>query len=166
MSRPGSAHSADGSWHGVLDRHAVPLFRLAFRLTGESGAAEDLTLRTFGRFRDAAAAEGSADPGEQLRNIAVRLYLSGAETEAGEHRPRVPPPGATAPEQALHGLPPLLRTVAALHDMERAPLTETAGLLRVDEATLYRLVHNARHCVHLHLRAVGRPPETADGCRV
>ena len=155
------------AFDALLRRHQAVVYRFTLRLTADIGRAEDLTQETFLRLW---RARGSYRPTAAFRTwlltIARRLALDEAK------RRRVPterltegkasddvPQSVTARaldralEDAIVCLPPNLREVVLLRDIEGLGYGEIAQIVGCPVGTVKSRLNAAR----THLRAVARP---------
>jgi RNA polymerase sigma-70 factor (ECF subfamily) len=172
---PGDAELLNGALRGevasfdlLYRRHRTPLFRFAWRLTGSTAAAEDVTQECFlsllagSRFD---AAHGS-----------LRTYLFGIARHLAMRRLRVDDREAESPEadelpacaldpldgllaqeraalveQAVLALPPLQREALILFEYEDLSLEEIATVVGVDVGAVKSRLHRARQALRRKL---------------
>ena len=157
------------TWEEVVREHSVRVYRLAYRLTGNTPDAEDLTQEVFVRvFR----ALPSYTPGTfegWLHRITTNLFLDQArrrqrirfeglaDDAAGQLSCDEPtPPQAFDARhldaditEALRALPPEYRAAVVLCDIEGLSYDEIADTLGVKLGTVRSRIHRGR----AHLRA-------------
>jgi RNA polymerase sigma-70 factor (ECF subfamily) len=145
------------SFLALYRRHRTPLFRFAWRLTGSTATAEDVTQECFLALLKGAAyhsAEGS-----------IRGYLFGITRNLAFQRARLSQRETgeedreTAPEQleellaaersgavarAVGGLPPLQREALILFEYEELSLEEIAEATGVEVGAVKARLHRAR----------------------
>lgn len=165
----------------LVARHERPVFRLALRMLGERADAEDVAQETFlnlyrygHRFRGDSrfstfvyrvAANAALNRRRSLGRSRARVDAL-AEQQAGgvalPSRPRDPEDSTLGSQArsrvqaALLELPPDLRIVTVLYDIEGVPYAEIARLLRVAEGTVKSRIHRARNALRERLREFHR----------
>lgn len=144
--------------HLLLERHSPPLFRLAYRLTGNREDAEDLVQETFARMLGSIGRYRSSGRfAAWLRTILVRLSLDlarRAHPSAAFREPLDPAPGPedTALEREaaerlrveLGTLPPGYRAVLVLLNGEGLSVSEVATTLRLSPSVVKNRAFRAR----------------------
>lgn len=186
--REQSLHTAQpGSWDEVVRTHSARVYRLAYRLTGNTHDAEDLTQDVFVRvFRSLSAYQPGTFEG-WLHRITTNLFLDRVRRARKirfqplpEDAERIPGTGAT-PERhyadsrfdddvqaALDALPPDFRAAVVLCDIEGLSYEEIAATLDVKLGTVRSRISRGRAQLRAQLahRAPGRRPAqdaAADG---
>lgn len=158
-------------FHGLIDRHGVVLYRLAFRLVGNSHEAEDIVQETL---RSAWLARDRCDPSRSvrawlvsiLRRRAVDHWRRSARTPpaAGDRVYEVsdessdPANGGYSDEMqaALGRLSAELRESLLLVVVAELTHQEAADLLGAPLGTVLSRVSRARARLRQHLTTVGR----------
>jgi len=152
------------SWEEVVREHSGRVYRLAFRLTGNSHDAEDLTQEVFVRvFRSLPTYSPGTFEG-WLHRITTNLFLDmtrrrqrirfeglGEET-AAKLRGGEPTPSQAFDDRhldfdisaALADLPPEYRAAVVLCDIEGLTYEEIAGVLGVKLGTVRSRIHRGR----------------------
>jgi RNA polymerase sigma-70 factor, ECF subfamily len=152
------------SWEEVVREHSGRVYRLAFRLTGNSHDAEDLTQEVFVRvFRSLSTYSPGTFEG-WLHRITTNLFLDmtrrrqrirfeglGEET-AAKLRGAEPTPSQAFDERhldfdisaALADLPPEYRAAVVLCDIEGLTYEEIADVLGVKLGTVRSRIHRGR----------------------
>ena len=153
------------TWDEVVREHSARVYRLAYRLTGNTADAEDLTQETFLRvFRSLHEYSPGTFEG-WLHRITTNLFLDQARRRV---RMRVDPLGESAealpanaeqgsPERrfehgnldldvqaALDALPPAFRAAVVLRDIEGLSYEEIATTLGISMGTVRSRIHRAR----------------------
>lgn len=153
------------TWDEVVREHSARVYRLAYRLTGNTADAEDLTQETFLRvFRSLHEYSPGTFEG-WLHRITTNLFLDQARRRV---RMRVDPLGENAealpanaeqgsPERrfehgnldvdvqaALDALPPAFRAAVVLRDIEGLSYEEIATTLGISMGTVRSRIHRAR----------------------
>ncbi len=169
-------------WEQIVTDHSARVYRLAYRLTGSSHDAEDLTQEVFVRvFRS----RHTYTPGTMegwLHRITTNLFLDQARRKsrirfdalADDAESRLPgrEPG---PEQsfefnnldidvqaALEELPPDFRAAVVLCDLEGLSYDEVAAALDIKLGTVRSRIHRGRTMLREKLaHRDPRPPQTA-----
>ena len=152
------------SWDEVVEQHSARVYRLAYRLTGNSHDAEDLTQEVFVRvFRSLSSYTPGTFEG-WLHRITTNLFLDQARRKArirfdaladdAESRipSRVPTPDLAVldglfdddVEAALASLPPDFRAAVVLCDIEGLTYEEIAGVLDLKLGTVRSRIHRGR----------------------
>ncbi len=157
------------SWDDVVRTHSGRVYRLAYRLTGNTQDAEDLTQEVFVRvFRSLSRYTPGTFEG-WLHRITTNLFLDMArrrqrirfEGLGDDAAQRLHGPGPTPAEAfderhldadiyaALQALPPEYRAAVVLCDIEGLSYEEIAATLGVKLGTVRSRIHRGR----AHLRA-------------
>ncbi|MGD2174592.1 MAG: RNA polymerase sigma factor [Candidatus Brocadiaceae bacterium] len=164
----------EDAFHGLIERHAERLFRLAFRLVSNTSDAEDVVQETFvGAFEGMGAFEGRSTVRTWLIRILVRqaarchrrrsrrkavsLEDAGA---AGGRELRDASRGDIAGEarrrmdvsEALRMLSPKHREVVVLREYEGMSYAEMAETLNVPQGTVESRLYRARQELKALLR--------------
>ena len=166
VGRPARA-SAD-PFHAFVDAHSGAVYALAYRLTGDAAAADDLVQDAFVRAWDAFETLREADAARAwLRRITVRLFLN---TRRGTLRQRfvrwcdtlvehaaapAPDVDATFPAAVERGLAALTereRAAFVLRHLDDRTTAEAARAMGVAEGTVKALLARAVHKMQAHLR--------------
>lgn len=135
----------------LYDAHAPRVFRLAFRLTGDSELAGECTQETFIRaFRMLDRFRGDSALSTWLHRITVSVVANGMrkvkrfrarETDLEEAHPIETAVEAIEPDlrarlgEAIDALPEIYRTTVIMHDLEGYTHMEIATTLGVAEGT-------------------------------
>jgi RNA polymerase sigma-70 factor (ECF subfamily) len=175
MGLPGSQRNVQQ----LVDDHYVPLYRYAFRLTGSSADAEDMTQEAFckaqtqmGQLRDRSRAKA------WLFSILRNIYLHRARTQrAHPHVPlesvgelAEPPPGPlpeVEPEQlqqALSELPEVFRTPVILYYFEDFSYRDIAEQMDLPLGTVMSRLARAKAYLRSRILKAG-PAVLADAPR-
>ena len=144
----------------LYDTHAPRVFRLAYRLTGDSELAQECTQETFIRaFSHLSRFRGDASLSTWLHRIAVSVTSNGLrkvkrfrqrEADLDEARPLEAAAEGAEPDlrarlaRAIDALPEIYRTVVIMHDIEGYTHTEIAEALGVAEGTCKGRLSTAR----------------------
>ncbi len=157
------------SWEEIVRTHSGRVYRLAYRLTGNTQDAEDLTQEVFVRvFRSLSRYTPGTFEG-WLHRITTNLFLDMArrrqrirfEGLGDDAAQRLHGPGPTPAEAfeerhldadvyaALQALPPEYRAAVVLCDIEGLSYEEIAATLGVKLGTVRSRIHRGR----AHLRA-------------
>ena len=152
------------SWEDVVEKHSVRVYRLAYRLTGNTHDAEDLTQEVFVRvFRSLSSYTPGTFEG-WLHRITTNLFLDQARRkakirfdaladDADLRMPgRVPSPDTQLAEgmldddieAALADLPPEFRAAVVLCDIEGLSYDEIADVLGAKLGTVRSRIHRGR----------------------
>jgi RNA polymerase sigma-70 factor (ECF subfamily) len=152
------------SWEQVVQEHSARVYRLAYRLTGNSHDAEDLTQEVFVRvFRSLSSYTPGTFEG-WLHRITTNLFLDQARRKAkirfdalAEDAESRIPSRAVAPdtqvldglfdddvEAALSALPPDFRAAVVLCDIEGLSYEEIADVLSLKLGTVRSRIHRGR----------------------
>ncbi|MFF0147188.1 RNA polymerase sigma-29 (SigE) subunit [Amycolatopsis sulphurea] len=167
---PAAAAWTPPSWDEVVREHADRVYRLAYRLTGNTHDAEDLTQETFIRvFRSLASYKPGTFEG-WLHRITTNLFL-----DLARRRQRVRMEGLPedtdrivgddpSPEQhysdthldpdldaALDELPPEFRAAVVLCDVEGLSYEEIGTTLGVKLGTVRSRIHRGRSALRASL---------------
>jgi RNA polymerase sigma-70 factor (ECF subfamily) len=171
------------SWEDVVKEHSARVYRLAYRLTGNSHDAEDLTQEVFVRvFRSLPTYTPGTFEG-WLHRITTNLFLDitrrrqrirfeglGEET-AARLRGAEPTPSQAFDDrhldpditEALADLPPEYRAAVVLCDIEGLTYEEIADVLGVKLGTVRSRIHRGR--AQLRAALEHRRPRCAVGGR-
>jgi len=152
------------SWDEVVARHSARVYRLAYRLTGNSHDAEDLTQEVFVRvFRSLSSYTPGAFEGwlhrittnlflDQVRRRA-RIRFDGLPDDAADRIAGREPTPAEAfdashfdgdVQRALDALLPEFRAAVVLADIEGLTYEEIAATLGVKLGTVRSRIHRGR----------------------
>jgi RNA polymerase sigma-70 factor (ECF subfamily) len=152
------------SWEHIVRAHSARVYRLAYRLTGNSFDAEDLTQEVFVRvFRSLSSYTPGTFEG-WLHRITTNLFLDsarrrqrirfewlGAEVEQKLSGAELTPAQAfddrhfdSDVQAALKSLPPEYRTAVVLCDIEGFSYEEIAATLGVKLGTVRSRIHRGR----------------------
>jgi RNA polymerase sigma-70 factor (ECF subfamily) len=149
----------------LYHRYRTPIFRFAFRMTGSSASAEDITQECFlallaGAAFDMARGNLRTYLFGIVRNLALRrLRVSERECEEPDD---VPSPQDTAAElisaeraelvsRAIGELPALQREALILFEYEDLSLEETAAVTGVEVGAVKARLHRARQALRNRL---------------
>jgi RNA polymerase sigma factor (sigma-70 family) len=158
------------SWDEVVREHADRVYRLAYRLTGNTHDAEDLTQETFIRvFRSLAAYKPGTFEG-WLHRITTNLFLDMARRRSRVRMEGLPEDtdrivgDDPSPEQvysdthldpdlqaALDELPPEFRAAVVLCDVEGLSYEEIGATLGVKLGTVRSRIHRGRQALRVSL---------------
>jgi RNA polymerase sigma-70 factor, ECF subfamily len=137
----------------LYDAHAPRVFRLAFRLTGDTELAEEFTQETFIRaFRRLGDFRGEAALSTWLHRITITVVANAMrkvrrlreretdledldETQRGLDPTGIDPDLRDRLARAIDALPEIYRTTLIMHDLEGYTHTEIALTLGVAEGT-------------------------------
>jgi len=151
------------SWDEVVRAHSARVYRLAYRLTGNSHDAEDLTQEVFVRvFRSLSSYTPGTFEG-WLHRITTNLFLDQVRRkqrirfDALPDDPERLPGRERSPQQvfddthfdgdvqaALDALPPDFRAAVVLCDLEGLPYEEIAATLGIKIGTVRSRIHRGR----------------------
>jgi RNA polymerase sigma factor (sigma-70 family) len=179
---PEQAEWAPPSWEDVVTQHSARVYRLAYRLTGNSHDAEDLTQEVFVRvFRSLSSYTPGAFEG-WLHRITTNLFLDHVRRKArirfdglpDDAAERLPGREPTPPEafdathldddvqRALDALLPEFRAAVVLADIEGLSYEEISQTLGVKLGTVRSRIHRGRSQLRLALaHRAPRPPAHA-----
>jgi len=158
------------SWDEVVREHADRVYRLAYRLTGNTHDAEDLTQETFIRvFRSLASYKPGTFEG-WLHRITTNLFLDMARRRSRVRMEGLPEDtdrivgDDPSPEQyysdthldpdlqeALDELPPEFRAAVVLCDVEGLSYEEIGATLGVKLGTVRSRIHRGRSALRASL---------------
>jgi RNA polymerase sigma-70 factor (ECF subfamily) len=165
------------SWEDIVRAHSGRVYRLAFRLTGNTHDAEDLTQEVFVRvFRSLSSYTPGTFEG-WLHRITTNLFLDGARRrqrirfeglgdEVAQRIPGSQPSPAQAFDErhfdgdvqaALRSLPPDYRAAVVLCDIEGFSYEEIAATLGVKLGTVRSRIHRGRAQLRADLAHRQRP---------
>ena len=177
------------TWEEIVREHSARVYRLAYRLSGNTQDAEDLTQETFIRvFRSLASYSPGTFEG-WLHRITTNLFLDmvrrrqrirfdALPEDAGDRLAGADPgPEQTYDEMhldpeiqaALDALPPDFRVAVVLCDLEQLSYEEIAATLGIKVGTVRSRIHRGRVLLREALahRAPGiRPVGPADSLGV
>lgn len=168
------------SWDELVREHADRVYRLAYRLSGNTHDAEDLTQETFIRvFRSLSKYQAGTFEG-WLHRITTNLFLDMVRRRARIRMEALPEDAerlvsdAPDPEQiyqdtrldphlqaALDGLNPDYRAAVVLCDIEGLSYEEIATTLGVKLGTVRSRIHRGRQAIREHLAAVDAAEDAA-----
>jgi len=152
------------SWEEIVSQHSARVYRLAYRLTGNSHDAEDLTQEVFVRvFRSLSSYTPGTFEG-WLHRITTNLFLDQARRKAKirfdalaeDAESRIPSRTAAPDTQVLDGLfdddveaalsalPPDFRAAVVLCDIEGLSYEEIADVLSLKLGTVRSRIHRGR----------------------
>ncbi|MFE0028702.1 RNA polymerase sigma factor SigE [Amycolatopsis sp. NPDC059021] len=166
----GEAAWTPPSWDEVVREHADRVYRLAYRLTGNTHDAEDLTQETFIRvFRSLASYKPGTFEG-WLHRITTNLFLDMARRRSRVRMEGLPEDtdrivgDDPSPEQvysnthldpdlqaALDELPPEFRAAVVLCDVEGLSYEEIGATLGVKLGTVRSRIHRGRQALRASL---------------
>jgi RNA polymerase sigma-70 factor (ECF subfamily) len=140
------------SFEAFFERAAPSLVAMAYTLTGDHAAAQDLAqealIRTWGRW----ATVGQFDrPLGWSRRVLYHLAVSGSRSDAVRRRPVRGPTSSPPPDEdhvalarALRTLPEHQARAVVLHDGAGVPVRDIAEELGVPEGTVTSWLHRGR----------------------
>ena len=144
----------------LYDAHASRVFRLAFRLTGDTDLAREFTQDTFVRaFSQLSRFRGDSALSTWLHRITVTVVANAMrkvkrfrerETDLEDVHPISSDNAGVDPvlrerlHRAINGLPEIYRTTVIMHDIEGYTHTEIAEVLGVAEGTCKSRLSQAR----------------------
>lgn len=144
----------------LYDAHVERVYRLAFRLTGDSDLAEDCTQETFIRaFERLEQYRGDSSLATWLHTIAMSVTLNGmrkvkrittrlddlGDSHLVAHEPRMAAPDLKARlREAIDRLSDKLRVVFVMHDVEGFTHEEIGGALGIPTGTSKARLFDAR----------------------
>jgi RNA polymerase sigma-70 factor (ECF subfamily) len=144
----------------LYDAHAPRVYRLVFRLTGDTDLAQEFTQETFVRaFAQLGGFRGDAALSTWLYRVALSVTSNGMrkvkrfrgrEADLDEAEPIGVGPRSTEPDlrarlsRAIDALPEIYRTVVTMHDVEGYTHAEIAHALGVPEGTCKTRLSHAR----------------------
>ncbi|MCE7008456.1 RNA polymerase sigma factor SigE [Kibdelosporangium philippinense] len=158
------------TWDQIVREHADRVYRLAYRLTGNSHDAEDLTQETFIRvFRSLASYKPGTFEG-WLHRITTNLFLDMARRRSRLRMEGLPDDtdrlagDDPSPEQvwtdahldpdlqaSLDELPPEFRAAVVLCDVEGLSYEEIGATLGVKLGTVRSRIHRGRQALRVAL---------------
>jgi RNA polymerase sigma factor (sigma-70 family) len=180
MPPPDPPNWSPPSWEEIVRTHSGRVYRLAYRLTGNTHDAEDLTQEVFVRvFRSLSRYTPGTFEG-WLHRITTNLFLDMArrrqrirfEGLGDDAAQRLHGPGPTPAEAfeerhldadvfaALESLPPEYRAAVVLCDIEGLSYEEIAATLGVKLGTVRSRIHRGR--AHLRTALEHRRPRAPD----
>jgi RNA polymerase sigma-70 factor (ECF subfamily) len=166
------------SWDEVVRTHSARVYRLAYRLTGNSHDAEDLTQEVFVRvFRSLSSYTPGTFEG-WLHRITTNLFLDMVRRRARIRFDALPDDAERLPSKergpaqiydethfdadvqaALDALPPDFRAAVVLCDLEGLSYEEIAATLGIKIGTVRSRIHRGRS--QLRAALAHRSPEAA-----
>jgi RNA polymerase sigma-70 factor (ECF subfamily) len=155
----------------LYHRYRTPLFRFAWRLTGSTAAAEDVTQECFLAILSGASfdsRQGALRPYlfGITRNLALKkLHISQREAEEMEDAGSdLDPLGdllaaerSQAVARAIAALPPLQREALILFEYEDLSLEEIAVVSEIEIGAVKARLHRAREALRKHLAPLLAP---------
>lgn len=161
---PAPTGPAPTSWEQIVREHSTPVYRLAYRLTGNSHDAEDLTQEVFVRVFRSLDTYTPDNFAGWLHRITTNLFLDKARRRArirfdalsADVAARLP---ASSPspdrqvadrhfdddvERALASLPGDFRAAVVLCDVEGMSYDEIADVLAIKSGTVRSRIHRGR----------------------
>lgn len=164
------------SWDQLVREHGDRVYRLAFRLSGNSHDAEDLTQETFIRvFRSLSNYQPGTFEG-WLHRITTNLFLDMVRRRGRIRMETLPedydrlPSDTPNPEQiyhdsrldadlqaALDALPPEFRAAVVLCDIEGLSYEEIGTTLGIKLGTVRSRIHRGRQALRERLARDGSP---------
>jgi RNA polymerase sigma-70 factor (ECF subfamily) len=192
-SQPSSASPApDDEFDRIYRDYVDLIYRFAYRLCGETEAAQDIVQETFlNAYRGFKDFRGDARlstwlytiashacmrmrrkrKGEPDRELSLEEFIPASD---GEFRLQIPVEGLS-PEQALQNkelrrilnhaisrLPPKYRMVLVLRDMEGLSAKEVGAIMQLNERAVKSRLHRARLFVRKELSAKGLSRHSAE----
>ncbi|HJZ97791.1 MAG TPA: RNA polymerase sigma factor [Candidatus Solibacter sp.] len=154
-----AAAGDERAFRSLFDQHHEALFRFAYRLTGSTDAAEDITQECFLRLIEQARFDSTLGSLRQylygtVRNLARRRWQAAHREDPWEDESQDdsrPLPDAMiaaevsdAVQAALDLLPPLQREAVVLFEFEELSLEEIAAVAGADVGTVKSRLHRAR----------------------
>ncbi|MCS7325156.1 MAG: sigma-70 family RNA polymerase sigma factor [Anaerolineae bacterium] len=162
-----------------VETHTPALYRLALRIVNDPAEAEDVVQDTFlSAFRHIQQFDGRSSLGTWLYRIAYNAALMRLRkrheaiplgvhehSEDGDNNDLIPDERETPDEavlrreaveqlgEALLALPPSLRSVFFLREVEDLSTAETARRLQISEGAVKVRLHRARQALRRHLQA-------------
>lgn len=162
----------EGAMHALYNRYAPRVYAVVRRIAGDDGLADDWAQEAWIRaFRALPGFRGEAAFSTWLHRVAVNSALQGKRASR-RHEEREEPlavlPGAIgadgtqdptvlriALERALDRLPPGMRQVLVLHDVEGFTHDEIGDMLGIAAGTSKSQLSKARAKMRVMLRAAG-----------
>lgn len=170
MDQPDREHAQRTTFERLIEEYADRIYNIALRITGHPQEAEDVMQEAFlNAFRSWASFRGEATPATWLYRIAVNAALERArqrhpldflsevvEEDIQDWSSSVVElvQRAELQERVLAGiqlLPPDLRVVLVLRDIDGLSTAEAAAALEISEAALKSRLHRARSLLRQHL---------------
>ena len=154
-----AAAGDDGAFRRIFDQHHEAVYRCAYRLTGSTDAAEDITQECFLRLIEQKRFDDSRGTLRQYlygaaRNLARQRWEAAGRHVSWEEDPADDSPPlpdtmiaaevSDAVQAALDLLPPLQRESIVLFELEGLSLEETAAVAGADVGTVKSRLHRAR----------------------
>jgi RNA polymerase sigma-70 factor, ECF subfamily len=149
----------EGAFRRIFDQHHEAVFRCAYRLTGSTDAAEDITQDCFLRLIEQKRFDESRGTLRQYlygtaRNLSRQRWEASGRNVSWEEDPAADDPPlpdamiaaevSDAVQAALDLLPPLQREAIVLFELEELSLEETAAVAGADVGTVKSRLHRAR----------------------
>jgi RNA polymerase sigma-70 factor (ECF subfamily) len=151
-----------GAFQVLVERHSRPLFRLAYRMTGNRQDAEDVVQESFLRaYKQLARFDDRASFGTWLYRIAVNCSLDLVRSRKRRNE-RIAPEGSEMEDPVL-ALPSPEPTPdrLALSGEVRERVTEAMTTLSASERTAFVLRHFEGMCIEEVSRVLGCQPGAA-----
>jgi len=154
-----AAAGDERAFRSLFDQHHEALFRFAYRLTGSTDAAEDITQDCFLRLIEQARFDPARGTLRQylygtVRNLARQRWqaadreISWDDESEDDSRPlpdaMIAAEVSDAVQAALDLLPPLQREAIVLFEFEELSLEEIAAVAGADVGTVKSRLHRAR----------------------
>lgn len=135
------------SWDEVVRTHSPQIYSIAYRLTGNSADAEELTQAVFVRvFRSHSTCDAD-DLHRCLAGVAARAFLDGMPSRTATRRVDC------GLQTGLNSLTPEVRVAVVLRDLAGITHEEIAAILGVRIAVVRRRLHRGRAQLHAELVA-------------
>lgn len=165
----------DQAFEALMDRYYDRIDRLALRLIGDGGVAEEIAQEAFVRaYRGLPRFRGAASVHTWLYRITVNLCLTHLRRRT---RPVVPPDAETAASvgadpasrleaeqrralvrEVVDALPAHYRIVIVLSSVEELSYQEIASLLEIPVGTVKSRINSAKRLLREELRPMLGPP--------
>ena len=182
LASPGAAEWTPPTWEDVVRDHSARVYRLAYRLTGNTHDAEDLTQEVFVRvFRSLSSYSPGTFEG-WLHRITTNLFLDMVRRRGRVRMEALPedydrvPADEPNPEEiyhdahlgpdlqaALDSLPPEFRAAVVLCDIEGLSYEEIGATLGVKLGTVRSRIHRGRQALRDYLAAHSDNAVAAEG---
>jgi RNA polymerase sigma-70 factor (ECF subfamily) len=185
-ARPVYAEDEIAHFEAIVRRYGRHVYNIAYRLSGNEADAKDLAQEAFLRvYRALRRVEPGVPLESWLYRIVVNLFIDQLRrrpkrrvesldepvlTQRGNEVERAVPDEASNPEEqivtpmldgeiqrALDALPPELRAVVVLVDIQGFSYEEVAHILRVPTGTVKSRLHRARRFLRERLSPLYRP---------
>ena len=153
------------AFRALVERHSRPLFRLAFRMTGNEQDAEDIVQETFLRaYRRIGKFDERASFGTWLYRITVNCSLD--LVRARKRRSEQPGPANPEMDDLMQSLPSTGATPdrMAMSGEARQRIAEAMEELSASERTAFVLRHFEGMCIDEVSRVLGCRPGAARHC--